>query len=368
MFLIVGIALGLFLSLLILVKKNKSIADGVLVCWLLFTAFHIFLVYAQVTGLNYLYPHTLGIILPLPVLHGPFLYTYARAITRNRLPGASNIAAQLLPFVLLTVLATPFFMLNAAEKIHVFQNDGVGFEWYVLIQNTIIITVGFAFTALTVREVYRHRHRAKDELSNIDHKMLGWLFYLSMSLALIWLLAIFFNTQIIIYTVVVFVIFIGVFGINQVPVFYTSHLEVEKSLVAVNSPTALITDDARYKKSSLSAEELSLIMRKADEHMKESKAFTNSELTLDNLSDALGLPPQHVSQAINSVTGQNFYHYINTLRIHEFLELVKLPENKLYKLQALAFDSGFQSKTTFNKYFRIVTGKTPSEYLDSDSQ
>jgi AraC-like DNA-binding protein len=66
---------------------------------------------------------------------------------------------------------------------------------------------------------------------------------------------------------------------------------------------------------------------------------------------------------INEKTGKNFYTYINTLRAEAFVRLVALPEKRHFTLLALAYECGFNSKSTFNKYVKLVSGKIPSDYL-----
>jgi AraC-like DNA-binding protein len=70
---------------------------------------------------------------------------------------------------------------------------------------------------------------------------------------------------------------------------------------------------------------------------------------------------------INEREGKNFYDYINCLRIEEFKRLAAAPENRKYTLMALAEECGFNSKSSFNRYFKKVTGKAPSEFMQAVS-
>ena len=97
--------------------------------------------------------------------------------------------------------------------------------------------------------------------------------------------------------------------------------------------------------------------------MANNKPYKNPDLTLDELATLMAVNPNQLSQVINSRTGKSFYHYINSYRIKEFLALASLPESNKFTYLGLASDCGFQSKTTFNKYFKLETGKTPSEYF-----
>ncbi|MBO9701802.1 MAG: AraC family transcriptional regulator [Sporocytophaga sp.] len=322
--------------------------------------------YSHQTGFTYKYPQTLGLTLALPILNGIFLYGYTSELTGKKVLFKSNFLFHLIPFFLLLVLAVPFYILPSQEKIEVFKNQGKGFEWYSMIQLMSILVSGFSYSIASIIKIHKHRKNIQDRQSNIDKKMLKWLEYLSIGLALIWLLVLFFDDHIIYSGVVIFVFFIGFFGINQAPVFSyveveSINLETKKTIELSNEPAEKI----KYAKSRLEVNEVYEILERLEQLMITEKPFKNSELTLNDLSQKLNIHPNQLSQVINSKTGNTFYHYINVYRVKEFLRLSSLPENKKYTFLALAYDCGFNSKTTFNKYFKIYTGKTPSELIQS---
>lgn len=98
--------------------------------------------------------------------------------------------------------------------------------------------------------------------------------------------------------------------------------------------------------------------------MEQEKMFTIPELTLTDLAIKLNIHPNYLSQVINDLEGLNFFNYINTLRVEEFKKLVSKPESKKYTFLSLAYECGFNSKTTFNRFFKKVTGLSPSEYVN----
>ncbi|HMG92300.1 MAG TPA: helix-turn-helix domain-containing protein [Chryseolinea sp.] len=366
-----GLSVAFFLFALILIKKNKSRPDYILLVWIGVMVIHMLLFYLDYREVSYQYPHLLGVSLPIPVLHGVMLYFYTLELIRkeNQIT-LKKILPHLVPFFVLAILAIPFYQLTGEEKIEVYRQAGRGFEWYTTIQNFALMLFGFAYSIASIIEIRKCRRRLLDNFSNIDKKMLRWLEYLAIGLAIIWLVSAFFSDEIVFDAVVLFVLFIGFFGINQYPVFY-SLMEPEVSSANVKPETPLrdiLSEEAdlnleKYTKSKLRDDEASAVMDRLEKIMSNQKPFTNADLTLNELANSIHVSPNHLSQVINTLSGKTFYHYINTYRIGEFLKLSSLPENRKFTYQGMAEQCGFSSKTTFNKYFKLQTGKTPSEYF-----
>ena len=139
--------------------------------------------------------------------------------------------------------------------------------------------------------------------------------------------------------------------------------------VSMKQPEMAVTQDdnsekRKYLKSGLSAEMAGNLHSRLTQLMESEKLYTESELSLSQLANRLNTLPNYLSQVINDKEGKNFYDYINMLRIEEFKTLVSRPENRKYTLLSLSYDCGFNSKSSFNKNFKKVTGLSPSEYLN----
>ncbi len=371
MFFIIGIFIAIFLSLLLLIKKNKSQADRILVIWLIFISINQVLRYFGVSEYIYEYPHLLGVELALPILHGVLLYFYVVEITGSPIRNNGIVLLHLTPTIIVTLLTIPFYQLTGEEKIFVYQNEGKGFEWYVIIQSSVIAISGIAYSIWSLIIIKRHQKKIKDRFSNTDKKELEWLKYLSIGNGSIFLISVFFSNDVIYTAVVILVLFIGFFGINQLNVFYSpiNPEEIEDDILFKNKKenkeviTPSKTSTGKYEKSGLNEEMASNIYSNLNRLVNENAIYKNEELTLVELSRQLKVHPNHLSQVINEMEGKNFYNYVNSLRINEFIKLASLPENKKYTMISLAYDCGFSTKSTFNKHFKLVTGKTPTEFF-----
>jgi len=371
MFFLIGIILSTFLFALLLLKRNKSHADRILTIWMALIAMHQIISYLAYSGVAIKYPHLLGLALPWPLLHGPFLFLYVLAMTREKPLRWIEILPHFIPFLTLYILAIPFFMLTAAQKIEIFNNEGAGYEWYSQIQEASIVILGLAYCIWSLIRIHRHRTKITQWFSNTDRMTLRWLEYLSISLGMIWLLVFFFDDAIVFSGVVLLVIFIGIFGITQLPVFYSHRdiLETTKNTVPpsfdefVAPEEKVDADVVRYAKSGLKEPDATDLYQRLTRMMQEKALYKRNDITLADLAALLDTHPNYLSQVINEREQKNFYNYINTLRVQAFIDASSNPDKKHYSFLALAFDCGFNSKSTFNKYFKAHTGKSPSEYI-----
>jgi AraC-like DNA-binding protein len=374
MFFIIGIFIAVFLVLLLLIKKNKSGADKILMAWLFLICIHQSLNYFLYTGEAYQYPHWLGVQFSMPVLHGVLLYFYVIEITGNQLKKRWTVLLHLIPTVSLIILAIPFYILSGEQKISVFQNEGAGFEWYLIYLNILIPLSGLIYSVWSLIVIKRHQSKIQNRFSNTDKKELQWLRYLSIGYGIIWVLAIFFESEIIFTAVVVLVLFIGFFGINQLNIFYSKiepaqdlgNETISKAIKTNNSNKVSVNPiNKKYAKSGLNEDMASEIYTNLNSMMEDSSSYKNENLTLVELSHRLEVHPNHLSQVINEMEDKNFYNYINSLRIEAFIKLASLPENKKYTMISLAYDCGFSTKSTFNKHFKLHTGKTPTAFFNT---
>jgi AraC-like DNA-binding protein len=90
--------------------------------------------------------------------------------------------------------------------------------------------------------------------------------------------------------------------------------------------------------------------------------FKDPDLTLDALARHLGLTPNAVSQLLNNGLRQSFSEVVNGYRLAEVKQRLLGPDVQRLTVLAIAFEAGFNSKTTFNRVFKEKTGLTPKEY------
>ncbi|WP_335992595.1 helix-turn-helix domain-containing protein [Pseudoalteromonas sp. CH_XMU1449-3] len=90
--------------------------------------------------------------------------------------------------------------------------------------------------------------------------------------------------------------------------------------------------------------------------------YRQPRLSLNDLANQTGLGSKEISWAINSTTGNNFCEYINQHRVNDVKREIEQDSPQKLSLIELAFQAGFNSKSTFNAVFKKETGLTPSQF------
>jgi len=406
MFYLAGIIITFFLAIVLWTKKGKTVADGVLAAWLCVMGFHLFLYYLHITGEIYKHTYLLGIQLPMPLLHGPFLYIYTVTVAHESNVFPKKFLIHFMPVAIAWAALTQYYLMPATEKINVYKHNGAGFEVYMTTVFIAFTVSGFVYVLLSFFQLKQYKKRIAEEFSNTERINLNWLRYLIYGILAIWVIILLRGGDALIYgAVVVFVSLLGYFGVKHMGIFTYRRVvvkeiigsgstefpvtvsndekqtgdgppvqkladeisgdEIEEKVLSANKTVAIepIAIRIKYEKSGLQKEAAEKIHRQLDQFMTREKIFKQEELSLAQLAQQLEIHPNHLSQVINTYEKKNFYDYINTLRIEEFRSLALLPENSRYTLLSLAFECGFNSKTSFNRNFKKITGQSPSAFL-----
>jgi len=101
--------------------------------------------------------------------------------------------------------------------------------------------------------------------------------------------------------------------------------------------------------------------------MKAEKVYLDPALNLRQLATLVDIHPNKLSWLINDQIGKNFNEYINSYRLIDFQQRALDPNNNHLTLLGMAYDSGFNSKSVFNDFFKKQTGQTPKAWVKSQS-
>ena len=96
--------------------------------------------------------------------------------------------------------------------------------------------------------------------------------------------------------------------------------------------------------------------------METNRYYQDAELTLSSLAEKLEMPPKELSRIVNTGLKKNFNDFINEYRVRDIVQKMQNPAFDHITLLGIAFEAGFNSKSTFNRTFKQITGKSPVEY------
>jgi YesN/AraC family two-component response regulator len=147
-------------------------------------------------------------------------------------------------------------------------------------------------------------------------------------------------------------------------IMYITTFYIIRNSIVFKPESAVISNTAKYQKSSLKDVDKEMIINRLEILMKEEKVFKNNLLSLNELSKKAGIAPHHLSQVLNESTGKTFFEYLATFRVEEAQKILSSESNNL-TIEEIAEEVGYNSKSAFNKIFKKYTGYTPSEYREN---
>lgn len=132
--------------------------------------------------------------------------------------------------------------------------------------------------------------------------------------------------------------------------------------VQINSPAGILPG-----KMTLSPEAMAQRRLQLAAFMENQKPWLDPELTLSVLAEQLQLNVSQLSYLVNNGFNQNFNDFVNTYRVEEVKAKLSAPGFQHLSLLGIAFESGFNSKATFNRAFKKLTGQAPSQFSNVTS-
>lgn len=123
-----------------------------------------------------------------------------------------------------------------------------------------------------------------------------------------------------------------------------------------------IKDQSKYRFSPLDDARLLVWSSRIMEYIKDEKPYMDPDFSMEDMSQALGITRNYISQTLNQHMNTNFYNLVNSFRIAGIRSEIKNQADERLNFLNLAYKYGFNSKSTFQKAFKSATGMTPSQY------
>jgi AraC-like DNA-binding protein len=121
----------------------------------------------------------------------------------------------------------------------------------------------------------------------------------------------------------------------------------------------------KYSTSTLDNKKAGEYSNQLNQFMENDKLFLDPELTLVKLAERMNISSKQLSQIINQIENTNYSQYIAKYRVEEAKKKLKTPDFYNYKIATIAFESGFNSISSFNDTFKKLTNTTAIDYRES---
>ncbi len=369
----------------------------------LYFGFSLSYYYANYNFLIYAY----YLSLPVVLLFFPIFYLYIQSLTHRKFRIRKKDFFHFIPAILVLVLNIPYLFLSNEEK-HWFVSVGYGqiTENSLLIYLRNINRIGvfgiiniqlLVYIALSIYFYRDYKNKIENIFSYKENIDLRWIRVLIVFFLVLFLIIdtvhffsiktnlphrIFYNSSMLIFNISIFA-----YGMYQKNIFEKPNFqEIKKN--TINPETKRFIDFeifipenrnsenednkeedneeedknfSKYQKSPLKNNQKIQIIEELDKYM-ENKPYYYSNLTIDEVAEALKTNSKYLSQVINETYSKNFYTYVNFFRINDSKEMLLSEQFDNYSMEGIAKTVGFNSKSSFYSAFKKHTGFTPTEF------
>jgi len=289
-------------------------------------------------------------LLYLPTLVGPLIYLYTLLYTKSAKPSWQVVCLLLLgPLLAAGFLAWHYYFTSA------------GFDKFTFYLFYLAINIQIASCLLACWfRLKQHNRDIEQNLSNLNQAKLDWLKGLFYGFALLLLIDLtqssaklldlpIFNLMHLIVSISegIFIFMVGLFGLSKPEVLF------EQVMIKANR---------KYDNSSLSKSSAQKLLESLNRLMDTEELYLDSDISLQSLSKKLNTTPHHLSQALNEELGKNFYEFINSARIQRAKEMLCNVRFAQLPIIDIAYQVGFNNKTSFNNAFKKYLQMTPSQF------
>lgn len=307
----------------------------------------------------------------LPFTYGPLMFLYAKMETSQTPTFNYRYLWHFAPFAVFFIVSLIFLNKPVMEGTKGFLLTDRFISLRIIYSISFFISVT-AYSIATFVVIYKHQQNLKNVISYSSGKVtLQWLLGLSITFYISYVLVFIFGLFDILLNfmpfdpyelsfigLTIFAFLYGFYGFNQPYIF-------EEMRILPDRPIAHEEKVKRYSRSGLKKKDIEKYKNGILQYLESDKPYLEGDLTIGDLSKALDIPRHFITEIINEELGKNFYMLINEYRVEEVKRRMKNNQYDNFTILAIAYDSGFNSKSAFNTIFKKLTGITPSQYLKS---
>ena len=358
----IGISQSFFALILVLTKKPYTTANRLMALWLSFILVELVsaLINSKVIEM-YSFPF-------VAFTYGPLLFLYVRYMTKPDRKFNWFTLLHLIPFLVFLTVSVIFREIPLMKDLRTFFAPDRFISLRLVYSFSMFISVT-AYSMLAFIEIRRHQEYLKTIISYTSGMInLNWLKVYSIGFYVAFIILFLlgglnligdfipFDPYFVVFTFITGFTFVFSYNIISQPTIFGQEINM------INGEEK--KESEKYSRSGLKDTQAEVYLQKLIEYVEEKKPYLDRNLSVQDMADETGIPRHHITQVLNEKHKKNFFTFINEYRVKEVIERFSDQRNNNFTILAIAFDAGFNSKTTFNSIFKSQTGITPSEYRE----
>lgn len=303
-------------------------------------------------------------------LEGPLLLWYTKSLIYKNYEFQWRDSKLVIPGLLyLVYVYFGFWSLEPENQIALIQNSS---DDYPVSHHTIYLlreVFRFSLGAYCLRELHKYTNAALNTHSDIEKTDFSWLRILTTGFLFLRTWAILVSIAIITskeWLIPINYAFMGL--LSNYLAFVLVSILIFHSLSRISKLVRLLdatqentsTDEPKSEDYQENSEQLEAYMKEHRPHLKPS-------LTLEQLANQMNCSQRSLSTTINRALGVNFFEFVNEYRVNEAKIILTHPDMSGKSITDIMYESGFNSKATFNSYFKKSTGLTPTQFRKINS-
>jgi len=306
------------------------------------------------------HPNLFEMIGLIRFLTAPFLYCSILYYTSFSKKFEKKNLWHFLSFLIFLIFRVPFFVTGKNIEFSYEVGRIVFFILQIVLPLQAII-----YWCLSFSRLRKHLKRIQQFSSSMEQIDLSWLKYFLLILVVIifaWFNLIFFDLKKIIqftpFIYLLSVFFLAYFSLQQKEIFDFSKSDL--------NDLSSIREDKKESQKRVSESRMVELNEKLQMLIDLEKVYLENDLSLPKLARSMNASCNETSYVINELYGDNFYNFINKYRVEEAKRLLLSDKYNQLNVLGIAYESGFNSKTTFNTTFKKQTGVSPTEFVKSN--
>lgn len=315
----------------------------------------------------------------------PVLYFYVKALLDKSFQFSKKDYIHFLPSAIYLIYSIVIFL---ADKVilneYYFYEDGKDKDFSIWYQITGLFSLGY-YLAQSLKTYYKYKILTYNEVSFADSVMFKWAkrfliaFLMLMAIRILFFILnpewdefgkkfwyyvcfsiLFYYMSINGYTNSI----LSATSFRDSPLNSDADFKFEADNVSESEHPISTPDNDNFADYKNEIPDFDLWKEKIETLMLVDKMYENPELVISDLSNKLSTHSKKISQIINQGFNMNFNDFVNHYRIKAVIQKIEEGEHTIQTLLSLAFECGFNSKSTFNRAFKRSTSLSPKEYIE----